>query len=132
MRKTNPVVASTMDGVNDNVKEVFNDKYEKLYNSTEDGAAILLVQEDIESKISVASIDDVQKVKPDIVKEAAHKLKPGKGDPVYSFSSDCFNNARYPLYEKLSLIIKGFLVHGHVTLVLLLATLVPIKINLGV
>ena len=51
---------------------------------------------------------------------------------MYSFSSDCFNNARYPLYEKLSLIIKGFLVHGHVTLVLLLATLVPIiKDKLG-
>ena len=132
LRKTKPAVASSMDGVNDNVKEVFKDKYEKLYNSTDDGAELLNVQAEVESRIGVASIDDVMKVTPAIVKEAAHKLKPGKGDPVYSFSSDCFKNARDPLFEKLSLIIKGFLVHGHVTLVLLLATLVPIiKDKLG-
>ena len=131
LRKTTPAVASSMDGVNDNVKEVFKDKYEKLYNSTDDGAELLNVQADVESRISAASIDDV-KVRPAIVKEAAHKLKPGKGDPVYSFSSNRFKNARDPLFEKLSLIIKGFLVHGHVTLVLLLATLVPIiKDKLG-
>ena len=60
------------------------------------------------------------------------KLKPGKSDPMYSFTSDCFKNAKDPLYEKLSAVMQGFLVHGHVTLVLLLATLVPIiKDKLG-
>ena len=132
MRKSKPVVASSMDDVHDNVKEVFKNKYEKLYNSTDDGADLLRVQAEIANRVDETSLKDVLKVTPAIVKEAAHKLKSGKSDPVFSFSSDCFKNARDPLYEKLSLILKGFLVHGHVTIVLLLATLVPIiKDKLG-
>ena len=47
-----------------------------------------------------------------------------KSDPVFSFSLDCF--------KKLSIILQGFLIHGHLTSILLLATLVPIiKDKLG-
>ena len=72
------------------------------------------------------SLEDVHKVTPKIVKEAAHKLKSGKSDPVFSFSSDCFKNASDQMFEKLAMMIQSFLIHGHVTLILLLATLVPI------
>ena len=85
MRKSPSVVATSMDGVQDNVKEVFKDKYKKLYNSTEDEEELRKVQAEIESQIRETSIDDVVKVTPEIVKEAAQKLKPGKRDPVYSF-----------------------------------------------
>ena len=48
------------------------------------------------------------------------------------FSSDCFKNAPDILFNRLCCLIQGFLIHGHVTLVLLLATLVPIiKDKLG-
>ena len=78
------------------------------------------------------SLRDVARVTPDIVKQAVHKLKSGKSDPVFSFSSDCFKNAKESLYEKLSIILQGFLIHGHLTSILLLATLVPIiKDKLG-
>ena len=35
---------------------------------------------------------DVSRITPDLLKQAASKLKSGKSDPIYSFSSDCFKN----------------------------------------
>ena len=77
-------------------------------------------------------LDDIEKVTPDVVKQAAEKLKPGKSDPVYSFSSDCIKVDSDRLAELLSMIFQSYLIHGHVTRFLLLATLVPIiKDKLG-
>ena len=120
-----------MDGAQD-VRGVFKDKYKALYNSADDEAEVANVLREVEAMVTQSSLHDVVKVTPTLVKEAAMKLKPGKSDPMYSFTSDCFKNAKDPLYEKLSAVMQGFLVHGHVTLVLLLATLVPIiKDKLG-
>ena len=129
MRKAKTVVATSMDGVQDNVKDHFRDKYEKLFNSTDDGIELLRVQQQTEERVSQKSLEDVLKVTPAIVKEAAKKLKCGKSDPVFSFSSDCIKNAPDILFVELSKLLQGFLVHGHVTLILLLATLVPIIKN---
>ena len=132
MRKSRAVVATSMDGVTENVKEHFKEKYEKLYNSANDGEELMKVQADTESKVDINSLKDVLKVTPEIVKQASHKLKSGKSDPVFSFSSDCFKNATATFYEKLSLVLQSFLIHAHVTNILLLATLVPIiKDKLG-
>ena len=84
MRSTNPVVATSMDGVQDNVKNHFSDKYERLFNSTDDGNDLLKVQEEIEANVYNQSLADIEKVTPGIVKEAACKLKSGKSDPVFS------------------------------------------------
>ena len=92
----------------------------------------LKVKEETEALVNEYSLKDILKVTPKVVKEASHKLKSGKSDPVYSFSSDCFKNASDSIFEKLSVIIQSFLVHGHVTQILLLATLVSIiKDKLG-
>ena len=132
MRKSNSVVATSMDGVQDNVKDHFRDKYKALFNSTDDASELLKVESDIEARVLGVSLQDVLKVTPDLVKEASHKLKSGKSDPVFSFSSDCFKNGTESMYNKLSILLQGFLVHGHVTVILLLATLVPIiKDKLG-
>ena len=93
---------------------------------TEDGRKLMNVQAAVEAKVDSMSLSDVVKVTPDIVKQAVHKLKSGKSDPVFSFSSDCFKNAPDILYAKLANLLQGFIIHGHVTIVLLLATLVPI------
>ena len=131
MRKSNTLVASSMDG-SDDVGEVFKDKYKKLYNSANDGDKLNEVAGEVTAGLGQCDLDDVDKVTPEIVKEAARRLKPGKSDSVYSFTSDCLRNAKDSLYEKLAVVLKGFLIHGHVTLVLLLATLVPIiKDKLG-
>ena len=121
-----------VDGVRDNIEEHFKDKYQQLYNSADDGIELMRVQRETEALVDGTSLEDVLKVTPKIVKEAAHKLKPGKSDPVFSFSTDCFKNASDSLFDRLSLIIQSFLIHGHVTQILLLATLVPlIKDKLG-
>ena len=70
--------------------------------------------------------------RPISAKYHASKLAPGKSDPVFSFSTDCFKHAPDLLFEHVSLIIQSCLVHCHVTQILLLATLVPlIKDKLG-
>ena len=59
-------------------------------------------------------------------------MKDDKSDPIFSFSTDCIKNGPDSLFDLLSLLIRSFLTHGHVTVFLLLATLVPIiKDKLG-
>ena len=99
--------------------------YEKLYNSIEDNE-INEVKNYVDSKITMFSSFDVEKVTPEIVKKAAEKLKDGKSDPIFKFSSDCIKNAPAILFSHLAAIFRSFLYHGHVTTFLLLATLVPI------
>ena len=66
-----------------------------------------------------------------IADDVAH-IKQDKTDPIFNFSSDCFKNAPGILYDQLAAISRGFLLHGHISSVLLLATLVPIvKDKLG-
>ena len=45
---------------------------------------------------------------------------------MFAFTSDCLKNSPGELFDKLSIIIKSFLIHGHVSQILLLATLVPL------
>ena len=77
-------------------------------------------------KSNSKSITDVEKVTPDIVKEAVSRLNNSKTDPVFSFTSDFLKNSPDIMFEYLSVIIKSFLLHAHASSVLLLATLVPI------
>ena len=75
------------------------------------------------------SLLDVEKVTPEVVKEAASHLKDSKSDPSFSFNSDCLKHGTDQLFQKLSICLKSFLVHGHITYFLLLATLLPIIKN---
>ena len=83
----------------------------------------------MDSKVNSFSLREVGKVTPELVKSAAKKLKPDKSDPVYTFSSDCIKVDFDLLAELISIIIRSYLIHGHVTRFLLLATLVPISNN---
>ena len=90
------------------------------------------MRDSVEKKVNVCHLHDVRKVTPAIVKEAANNLKDSKTDPTYNFSSDCIKNGPENLFSLLYSVIKTFLIHGKVTLLLLLATLVPlIKDKLG-
>ena len=84
MRKSNSVVATSMDGVQNNFTVHFRDKYEKLFKSTDDGTELLKVQKLTEARVFNQSLVDIMKVTPDVMKEAAQKLKPGKSDPIFS------------------------------------------------
>ena len=84
------------------------------------------VKDTVENAINERSLDDVKMVTPEIVRKAALKLKAGKSDPSSSFSSDCFMNAPDNVFVRLSELVQGFLNHGHVTMSLLVSTLIPI------
>ena len=71
-------------------------------------------------------MEDVEKVTPAEVRKAAYRLKPGKSDPSFSFSSDCLKVKSNLLSEYLAKLIQSFLIHGYVPQFMLLATLVPI------
>ena len=131
-RKTKQVVANSIDGVVEDIPGHFRNIYSELYNSVDDAENMGEIKDQIEAKISEFSLADVDKVTPKIVKEAVSKLNPNKTDPVFSFSSDCIRVESDKLAELLAVIIKCYLIHGHVTRFLLLATLVPIiKDKLG-
>ena len=67
-----------------------------------------------------------RQVNPVVIKKAAERLKPGKGDPCYSFSSDCIKVKSMTLWEYTAVMIKSFLVHGYLPVFILLSTLIPV------
>ena len=132
LRKAPAAVATSIDGVSEDVPDHFGKIYSALYNSADDATELRLVHERVEAIVNSSHLDTVLKITPELVKKAAGKLKPGKSDPVYSFSSDCFKNATMQLYEHLSVVLKSCAVHSHVSQVLILFTLVPlVKDKLG-
>ena len=123
---------SSIDGVCDNISNHFSGIYSSLYNSTDDFDALLEVNRQTELKINSSHVEAVRKITPQVLKGAADKLKSGKSDPVYSYSSDCFKHGPDNLYEQLSIILQSFAIHGHVSQPLLLSTLIPlVKDKLG-
>ena len=125
MRKSNNNVANKIDGVSVNIPDHFANIYSNLYNSTNDTDNLKKVKTDIDIGITDSSLIHVEKITPQIVKSAVKQLNSNKTDPEFDFSSDCFKNAPDQLFEHLSNIFKIFLIHGHVSLFILLSTLVP-------
>ena len=115
-----------MDGKTENIPDHFKSIYENLYNSADDARDLEDIKKQVDERIGNNHMNDVHKVNPSLVKEAASRIKDDKTDPMFSFSSDCIKHGPDSLYQSLSLSIKSFLIHGHVTVFLLLATLVPI------
>ena len=132
MRKTKKTCPNTMDGISDNIPGHFKSIYKDLYNCVKDADEIGAIQAEVEEKVTSEALKDVKKVTPEQVKKAAAALKPGKGDPEYSFSSDCLKVDSVLLAEYTAILIRSFLIHNHIPQFLLLSTLVPIiKDKLG-
>ena len=68
-RKVNAKVVNSIDGKFENISEHFADIYENLYNSVDDDVALTDIKDEIENKIDKASINDVLKVTPEIIKK---------------------------------------------------------------
>ena len=113
-----------IDGEKEDIAGHFGNMYSKVYNSADDEAQMEEVKDLVEKAVNKASLVDVEMVTPEFVKKTAHKLKSGKSDPSFSFSSDCFRNGSENVYVCLSELFQGFLIHGHVTLGLLVSTLI--------
>ena len=126
MRRTNTSVASSIDGEKKNIANHFSSIYSRLYNSANDNDETREITEKVENLTTPDKLKDVEAVTSDIIKQAAQKLKPGKSDPSYSFSSDCIKHGPEVFYSILSIIYQGFMIHAHITKGLLISTLVPI------
>ena len=132
LRKSPQSVANSIDGEKEDIAGHFANIYSELYNSIDNTEELRKVSDDVNNGINFTHIHDVEKVTQDIIKDAAKHLKNSKSDPVFDFSSDCLSSGPDEVFFHLSIILKTFLIHNHVTACLLLATLVPIvKDKLG-
>ena len=70
---------------------------------------------------------EVMKITGDIVKHAACKMKPNKGDVSGSYTSDAILNAPDILFQQLASVFRSWLVHGTVTVSLLVCAFLPLS-----
>ena len=71
----------------------------------------------------VATSDDFT---PEVIGDVIKEIKPNKNDPMFSFNSNCIKRAPPSFSHHLANIIRAFLIHGHVSQILLVATIVPL------
>ena len=90
IRKSKPTVANVIDWVYADTPSYFAGIYSKLYNSCIEGRDISSMYDQLEDSISFHSINEVEKVTPELVKEAMnHLIAVAKSDPIFEFNSDC-------------------------------------------
>ena len=117
----------TVDGTSgENIPKTFATIYSGLFNRVNDDDNMNILMSQIKQSINEDDIYEVEKVNESLVKEAVEKLKPNKSDPLWDFSTDFLKGAPDILFYHISEVFKAFLVHGHVSKVLLLAALVPL------
>ena len=80
----------------------------------------------VNTSIDILSLKDVDLVTSDIIRKAVEQVKANKNDPVFTFNSDCIKRAPATLFQHLANIIRIFLIHGYVSKILLVATIVPL------
>ena len=91
-----------------------------------------LLSQKIDGMVANHSTFDIDRINDNLVKEALKKMKVGKTDALFLFSSDCLINGPESLLPHLTNLIKLFVSHGKAPFFLLVCSLVPIvKDNLG-
>ena len=74
MRQHKPSVAASMDGVKVNVENHFKGIYEKLYNYVNDTIEMIELNNEVQSRINLSQLYEVDKVTPEVVMKAAKNL----------------------------------------------------------
>ena len=110
-----------------NIAEKFCQVYEEPYNSSGAGEAMDALRGVINHKIETEdSMSEVGKITGEVVKEAACKLKPAKGDVSEGYTSDAILNAPDILFNMLARVYRSWLLHGTVSLNLLACAFLPL------
>ena len=127
-KKQNFTPTDNLDDANgrDDISEKFRAVYEALYNSCESVDEMNVIKEKLKDLIGLESMNEVNKVTPEIVKEACSRMKPGKSDVTGSFTSDTLLHGPDILFHYLAGIFRSFLTHGDVTLELLSCAFLPL------
>ena len=108
------------------ILEKFREVYEALYNSAGSVEAMAVIKESLSTLIDDNSINEVQKITGEVVKEACCRMKANKSDVSGSYTSDIHLNAPDSLFEELSSIFRSFLIHGDVAIQLLSCAFLPL------
>ena len=85
-----------------------------MYSSVPSDDKVQELLNEIKGNINDNDLDIVDRVNPDLIKQAIDKMKPGKSDVSYDFGSDGFLNASDVLASPISFLFKAFLVHGYI------------------
>ena len=75
IRNSNPTLAYVIDGVYDEIPSYFAGIYSNLYNSCNDGKDIFLIYDQLKNRISFHSLNEIEKITPELVEEATNHLK---------------------------------------------------------
>ena len=112
----------TEDGIINKFKEL----YGALYNSCPSKSAMTILKDKLSSLVTSDSLAEVQKITGDLVKNACMRMKPGKTDVSEAYSSDVFLHSPDILFELLAHVFQSYLVHGTVTLQILVCAFMPL------
>ena len=112
----------TEDGIINKFKEL----YGALYNSCPSKSAMTILKDKLSSLLTSDSLAEVQKITGDVVKNACMRMKPGKTDVSEAYSSDVFLHSPDILFELLAHVFQSYLVHGTVTLQILVCAFMPL------
>ena len=107
----------------------FRSCYEKLYNTVDSSAELGVVKTNIQTSIKSniqASLNEANKITPEVVRSAAELLKPDKSDVSQLFSSDVFKHAPQILYDHIAAIFRSYVVHGSITKEILVCSFLPL------
>ena len=123
-------MACSMDGCNDNddIANIFSDKYMELYNSVPyDTSEIKSIESSVLSRILNSSCSDYITciTVTDVMNAIAH-LKSGKSDGSEGLYSDHFIHGTHRVYVILSILFTAMLSHGFSPNSMILGTMIPI------
>ncbi len=125
-------VPSSIDGKSEGIPEYLASKYGKLYNAVDDEKNLTDLGADMEMNIKQQDIRFVDMFNSRVLKLCAQKLKPGKTDPILKITSDFVINAPDIVFQLLSLCLKSYVIHAHISDFLLVSMMIPlIKDKLG-
>ena len=97
-----------------------------------DGDRLISVKQFLSKIVDLSGLKDIVKITPALIKEAVPRIKNNKSDPVFDFTSNCLKNAPSILCDQLSSLFRYYLIHGHISELLMTSTLIPIpKDKLG-
>lgn len=128
-RKCKQTPVSTIDGHTHDIPDYLAEKYENLYNGVDDAENLTKLEAKLNDSISQHSCTHANLLNPDVIRSASRKLKTGKTDPIFSITSDYLMHGPQILYEILSFCLQSFIIHGHVSKILLISTMIPLVKN---
>ena len=122
-------LAETVDGVSgeQGVADTFAKIFNNLYNSSESKQGMTELQDRIRGLVqSEDSMEEVNNLTAEMVKQAAVTMKPHKMDVSQGFSSDALLHAPDLLFSLIALVFRSWLLHGTVTKSVLACAFIPL------